>query len=1172
MPQGPSRAGAADTGAQPDWLRTGARGPGVQLTLDLVGKRLGFPTPRERGGHGALPVFHLRRARSQGLIDFPVMPPAHQFLRLDLCQDATSDVVRELTSELTHADPFDPALVIYVAGHERKAREVRRQVRSDFPEGTPERVARELLKRFAPHLLLSRGVERDFDLFAHLHDALRDEGIPRSASRALVDEVLQAWRRMTAALPPREREFGALAWLEHLGPRGRLLRAVTARYQQSLRQRGRLDHDDVLWHSAELLPRWREAGFTPRLVVADELDEVSPARARFLEALLGCSERSLVILRGTGETIPFLRPAQEALQDIVLRSLQGGARPANAPNEHPRSDLVRAWLEGLSLTLPPGVSVRQCPTRQSELAACVRDIKRLALSGVGLDRMAVALPRAEHYAARLDEVFSDAGVPFDSPLEESLSDTPPVAALLGLVRCARMGFERAELLDALASPLLRFGATDEEGRAERRARLERISRDAGIVGGPSLKEDWLKPLESLAQRPAAEDLVFLESLFQWLQPFARREVRPAAFFEALKRLTEASEMSSVLKQDAREGLPGAALRMAALHEFGRLTRDLLEGFARIGDQAMPGAELHRALVEQAQTRGVREPENEGPRVRVLGLKELRGSSFDHVFVLGLTDRDLPLSEGDSMFFSRGVLEEVEGALGAAAARTLCLPVDTATQADYLFSGLLLSGRQSLCLSLPQREGETPFVAAAPLARLLALAGLELKDMARQPDPAPVSEAELSAAAGKALREVELGAPARSQLKLDTAFLGAGIRGREVELCRSDVTAPPTAFDGLVGELPELAAAFSAQAPDATRHVFSPSQLDTYADCPQRFWLRYVLHIRPPEEPTRDTPPTAVGTLVHRVFELFVHALRHSLGQPPMLPNPLNRKPVMVRSLSTDEGKARSQACELMRLALARASDELKPHGAFWAGTLRLLGAGLQGDSELGRGLLARFIDHELERNSAGLGIRFVELRIGPGEAATNDQPDVCAGAVDMPLGRGFIRLRGSIDRVDEGPQGLEIIDYKTGSSKTMAEVRDGAAFQLPVYLAAVSAKTGSAPHGMSYLKTPPIGVISINDVTQHRGKPAYDVAELVLKHLPRRLEAMLEALAKGVFVHLPWRAPGGSPCNYCEFATACARHDDTIMARQQRAAQGDAWFMAGAYRPDAAPGKKEETE
>ncbi|KAA0209775.1 PD-(D/E)XK nuclease family protein [bacterium] len=1100
------------------------------------------------------------------------MPQAHQFLRLDFSQDATPDVVRELTSELMRADPFEPAPVVYVAGHERKAREVRRQVRSEFPEGTPERVARELLKRFAPHLLLSRGVERDFDLFALLHEALHELGMQRGASRALVDEVLNAWRRMTAALPPGQREFDALAWLESLGPRGRLLRTVVARYDESLRRRSRIDHDDVLWHCAELLPRWRQSGFAPRLVVADELDEVSPARAHFLTALLGCGERSLVILRGTGETIPFLRPAQEALQDIVLRSLRGGPRAAKAPDDHPRAALVRAWLEGAPLALPSGVSVRQCPTRQAELAACVRDIKRLAFSGVSLDRIAVALPRAEHYAAILDEVFSDAGVPFDSPLEEPLSDTPPVAALLGLVRCARLGFERAELLDALASPLLCFGAASDEERARRLARLEQISRDAGVVGGPSLKEDWLKPLESAAEKPAAQDLRFLESLFQGLQPFARREVRPAAFFDALKRLTEASEMSRVLKLDARKGLPGAARRMAALHEFGRLTRDLLEGFARIGDQPMSGAELHRALVEQAQTRGVREPESDGPRVRVLGLKELRGSAFEHVFVLGLTDRDLPLSEGDSMFLSRGVLEEVEGALGAAAARTLCLPVDTAAQSDYLFSGLLLSGRESLCLSLPRQEGETPFVAAAPLARLLALAGLQINDMARQPDLAPVSEGELSAAAGMALREVELGAPALGRLTLDAAFLGAGVRGREVELCRSDVTAPPTAFDGLVGGLPELAAAFSAQAPDATRHVFSPSQLDTYAECPQRFWLRYVLHIRQPEEPTRDTPPTAVGTLVHRVFELFVHALRLSLGQPALLENPLERRPVMVRSLADDEEEARSRARELMRQALASARDELKPHGAFWAGTLRLLGAGLDGNSELGLGLLARFIDHELERNAAGLGIRFVELRIGPGETATEDQPDVCAGALDMPLGQGFIRLRGSIDRVDEGPQGLEIIDYKTGSSKTTAEVRDGAAFQLPVYLAAVSAKTGSAPHGMSYLKTPPIGVISLNDVTQQRGKPAYNVPELVTRHLPRRLEAMLDALSRGVFVHLPWRPPGGSPCSYCEFATACARHDDVIVKRQQRVAQGDAASVAGAYRPDAAPGAKEETE
>lgn len=1099
------------------------------------------------------------------------MPPAHQFLRLDFSQDATPEVVRELTGALAAADALDLAPVVYVAGHERRAREIRRRTQAEFPEGTPERVARELLKRFAPHQWLSRGVERDFDLFAHLHAALREQGARRGASRALVDEVLKAMHRLSAALAPKDRDFEALAWLDRLGPRGTLLRSVVARYQAALRDRQSLDYDDVLWHCADLLPGWHESGFKPRLVLVDELDEVSPARARFLKALLACGEKSLVIMRGTGETVPFLRPAQEVLQEIVLRDLGGSMRAARQPDSHARAALVKAWLEGSALTLPADVSVRLCATRQAELAACLRDIKRLALQGVSLDRVAVALPRAEHYVNLLDESFSAAGVAFDSPLEEPLAQTPPVAAVLGLVRCARLGFERAELLDALASPLLRFGARDEAARALRLARLEDRTRQAGVVGGPNLKDDWLKPLQTLGDM-AKEEIRLVESLFELLQPLTRREARPRSFFEALKRLTEASEVSRVLKQDLQDGLPGAEMRAAALHEFGRLTKDLLEGFARIGDDPMPAAELHRALVEQAQTRGVRAPESEGPRVRVLGLKELRGSAFEHVFVLGLTDRDLPLGEGDSMFFSRAVLEDLEAALGPEVARTLCLPVDTAAQADYLFSGLLLSGQTSLRLSLPQREAETPFVPAAPLARLLALAGLKPGQIAQAPERTPVSAAGLAIEAGMALREVELGAMPKARLSLDSPYLEAGVRGREVELARSDLTAPPGRFDGLVGELAELAEAFSPQSGAASRHVFSPSQLDTYAECPQRFWLRYVLNIRRPEEPTRDTPPTAVGTLVHRVFELFVHDLRSSLGQPALLPDPLERKPVMVSRLAPDRDAARAKARALMVSALARARDELKPHGAFWAGTLRLLSAGLEGNTDLGQGLLSRFIDHELERNAQGLGIRFVELRIGPGEAPSTEQPDVCAGAVDMPLARGFVRLRGSIDRVDEGPAGLEIIDYKTGSSKTTSEVRDGAAFQLPVYLAAVSAKTGSAPHGMSYLKTPPIGVISVHDVTQQRGKPAYDVGELVSRHLPRRLEAMLGALARGVFVHLPWRVPGGPPCNYCEFATACARHDDVILERQRRSAAGESAFVADAYRPDAAPAGREDTE
>jgi hypothetical protein len=86
-----------------------------------------------------------------------------------------------------------------------------------------------------------------------------------------------------------------------------------------------------------------------------------------------------------------------------------------------------------------------------------------------------------------------------------------------------------------------------------------------------------------------------------------------------------------------------------------------------------------------------------------------------------------------------------------------------------------------------------------------------------------------------------------------------------------------------------------------------------------------------------------------------------------------------------------------------------------------------------------------------------------------------------------------------------------------------------------------------------------------RKKRAFDVGELVNAHLPRRLGAMLDALSRGVFVHLPSRPASGekSPCGYCEFATVCALRGEVACVRQERA-ESDAAALHNAYRPDKA--------
>ena len=67
-----------------------------------------------------------------------------------------------------------------------------------------------------------------------------------------------------------------------------------------------------------------------------------------------------------------------------------------------------------------------------------------------------------------------------------------------------------------------------------------------------------------------------------------------------------------------------------------------------------------------------------------------------------------------------------------------------------------------------------------------------------------------------------------------------------------------------------------------------------------------------------------------------------------------------------------------------------------------------------------------------------------------------------------LRIRGYIDRIDETPNGLTVIDYKTGSIPTQKDVRDGKSTQLALYALALRSRqeTRDARLRLEYWKLP----------------------------------------------------------------------------------------------------------
>ncbi|MBK8207078.1 MAG: PD-(D/E)XK nuclease family protein [Planctomycetes bacterium] len=1072
-----------------------------------------------------------------------------ELYRIPLGSDDSDWLVAQVRNALASSDALDHLAVLHLATPDRRASQLRGRVFDGgfgvhYPAGSPERIARQLLAEFEPRLRMRTQVERDFDFFAALTETLAQRNDRRRPGRPLVNELLIAWKRLAQALPPGQRTPERLAALTApLGERMPVLLGVMEHYRKRLAATGCADPEDALWEVAQRMPRWN---FAPALVLVDDLDRVSPARAAFLEALASRTGRCLFLLRGSRDDLPFLEQAHDVQQALVL---DAGGKVAATPGLPllRGANVLEAWHADAATT---GIDVICPATRAAEVREAARFVRRAMNDGTLPSALCVAMPSTGAYADLISETFAAAGIPYDAPFEATLDQATPVAAILDLLRAAHDGLDRTALMDALASPYLAFGQSVPRESLEK---VQAATIEGWVVGGRNAQRDWLDKLKPHCDAGA---LSWLQSVLSLLAPFTRGGGHAADLAAAVTELLRKSGAAAIAHSDAAGGSVHAATRALALHEFGHLLSEMQAEFKRIGNPSLRVSDFLRALGEQALARSVRPPQARGERVRVLGLRELRGARFEQVIVLGLTDIDLPLSDEDSMFLPAARQELLAHTAGAAMASELCAPIDTARQADYLFAHALISASKRLVLSLPQAQGDTPFVPATPLARLKRCVGLDKLPAALGPE-LPTSDHELARQAARQLARAESGTAPGHALALDDA-LKTGLHGRAIELARSDMVAAPTEYDGAVIALPGLQQSFSATAGEL-RHSFSPSQMDNYVECPQRFWSRYVMRAKPPDEPTLDTPPHAIGTLLHTTFERYVLLLRREAGQPDVLPDPVTRKPVHLLDVAADENAAREAGYRLIGEAFAQACVIEKTQGPFWEGVKRQVRAGLPGEPQagLGRGLLARFIDEEIARAQQGIGVRFVEFDFGKGNPPAPDSPDAVPQPIDLPLETGMIRLMGSVDRVDEGPDGLEIVDYKTGGAKSTAEVRDGEAFQLATYLAAIAKLTGSKPRGMSYLLVPAQKKVERKDVTLLNKKPAFEVTRLVDEVLPQRLSRMMNALSTGVFVHLPFASPG-APCRYCDYAGSCARRDDVIEERQQRQ-DG----TPGAYLPDA---------
>ncbi|MCI0491345.1 MAG: PD-(D/E)XK nuclease family protein, partial [Planctomycetes bacterium] len=361
----------------------------------------------------------------------------------------------------------------------------------------------------------------------------------------------------------------------------------------------------------------------------------------------------------------------------------------------------------------------------------------------------------------------------------------------------------------------------------------------------------------------------------------------------------------------------------------------------------------------------------------------------------------------------------------------------------LFYEVLTRATESLTISYPALDAKAqhlpPSSYEIEVERTLGRENIQHADPRLSPvstdsNPYSVAEWRIQAVARALDGDPTLlaGLSANTETQGVAASIDAGLRS----ICHRGKRDRFSPFEGLL-ESPAIRDTLARQfGPD---HLWSPSQWESYAACPYRFFLESILQLEPLGELTLETDHARRGSLLHRVMASFHRCIRESLGAS----QPVSRH-------TREELKSKFDA------ALAAEIARLSPAG---------VDAALV---ELDRRQIEKWRDgyfdqiEKYDRQWADftqpLTPAHFEVRFGPPRPGeTDEDPRSTNQPFTLDIGGEEIRITGRIDRIDVGQIGgntvFNIIDYKSGKRPTMnrEHIESGERLQPPLYVMAAQA-------------------------------------------------------------------------------------------------------------------------
>ena len=810
-------------------------------------------------------------------------------------------------------------------------------------------------------------------------------------------------------------------------------------------------------------------------------------------------------------------------------------------------DRVRHYLFASS-TPPPGepideVELFSAPGEGRESVEIARRVLREARRGVPFDRMAIALRAPQHYAGLLEHALERAGVPVF--FERGTRRPHPAGrAFLSLVACALENLSARRFAEYLSLGQVPDGTTAPSSQAFPASSDEvfgslgdRAASDAAIEESADAEADALGP-RALRSPWKWERLLAESRVITSGERWTRRLNGLIHEYELQRRELDRTEPGSArtdhLARKIEDVLQLAAfalpiVRMMAAWPVQAPWSDWLDHFAALAPRALRrpdrvlrvladlrpmGAigpvtldEAARVLADRLSTIEAEPPARRYGRVFVASPAQLRGRSFDVVFVPALAERMFPQKPREDPL----LLDEARVQLGV----DLTAQPQRAENEKLQLRLAVGAAESRLYVSFPTVEiGEgrprVPSLYALEVWRAMTgrvPSAEELQQAAARTSqatlawPAPADRGEAIDALEHDLAtlrglvdEPDHRARGRAQYILQlNGCLQRSVRERFMRGKKAW-----THWDGISAANDRVRPILADYRLGARR--YSLSALQKYAICPYQFFLGAIYRMRPAEdlEPLQRMDPLTRGSLFHAVQTAFYRRLEaeHAL--------PVTPAGIEHALAALDEGiKATAeQEYELLAPAIDRVwHDEI---GAI-------------------RRDLRLWVDEIAHAGGEWIPRKF-EWAFGykdGGALAVGRDPTSRAEPVVID---GRFHLHGSIDLVEEraGTGELRVTDHKTGKyrGKDHMIVDGGRALQPVLYSLALEEATGTpVVEGRLYYATTAGGY---RDVRIPLTPQARRIGIEVLEIIDRAIETGFLA-----------PAPAEKACAWCDFRPVC---------------------------------------